>query len=185
MPLKDKSIKGRVGKNDWLRTGLALLSNEGPQALRIDRLCAAIGKTRGSFYHHFEDRQTFYEQMLEFWRAEHTDQIIAQVEEAGEVLDRRQLLNELAMQLDQRTETAVRQLAATDKFARKVVAEVDEARVNYLVQLLKQERGLSQQAAEDLARLDYAVFIGYQFLYPDAPESELARIGQLLERLTK
>jgi AcrR family transcriptional regulator len=44
----------RLGLDDWIQAGYALLAEEGIQALKIDRLCDRLGVTKGSFYWHFD-----------------------------------------------------------------------------------------------------------------------------------
>jgi AcrR family transcriptional regulator len=40
-------------KRDWLDWSLDILAEEGVQAIRLERLLASVGLTKGSFYHHF------------------------------------------------------------------------------------------------------------------------------------
>jgi AcrR family transcriptional regulator len=40
-------------RDDWVTAGLAALASGGEGAVRIDRLAAALGVTKGSFHHHF------------------------------------------------------------------------------------------------------------------------------------
>ncbi|MGI9588490.1 MAG: TetR/AcrR family transcriptional regulator, partial [Dietzia maris] len=46
---------GRLSAGDWARAGLDLLMTEGRSAVKISRLCADFGVTKGSFYWHFAD----------------------------------------------------------------------------------------------------------------------------------
>ena len=45
----------RLSVDDWLQAGYTLIAEDGLQALKIDRLCAGLGVTKGSFYWHFPD----------------------------------------------------------------------------------------------------------------------------------
>ena len=64
----------RFGKMDWLEIGFRLLASEGPSALTIGRLTGEARRTRGSFYHHFEDREDFVREMMVEWRERSTEQ---------------------------------------------------------------------------------------------------------------
>ena len=57
----------RLSVDDWIQAGFALLADGGPNALRVDRLCEHIGVTKGSFYWHFTDLQTYRTALLEAW----------------------------------------------------------------------------------------------------------------------
>ena len=57
----------RLSVDDWIELGLALLAEEGVSAIKIDRLCARMGVTKGSFYWHFTDLQAYMEALAERW----------------------------------------------------------------------------------------------------------------------
>jgi AcrR family transcriptional regulator len=57
----------RLSVDDWIQAGFALLTDGGPNALRVDRLCERLGVTKGSFYWHFSDLQAFRTALLEAW----------------------------------------------------------------------------------------------------------------------
>jgi AcrR family transcriptional regulator len=77
-PAKSK----RLSRDDFLSRALEVLSREGDSELRVDRLVAALGVTKGSFYWHFEDRADFVRSLAEFWARWSTDRV---VEELGDV----------------------------------------------------------------------------------------------------
>ena len=57
----------KLGKERWLRTALESIAREGDGKLRIDALAWELNVTKGSFYHHFRDRQEFVDQVVDFW----------------------------------------------------------------------------------------------------------------------
>ena len=57
----------RLSVDDWIQAGFALVAEGGPNALRVDRLCDRLGVTKGSFYWHFADLQTYRTALLEAW----------------------------------------------------------------------------------------------------------------------
>ncbi len=173
----------RFSRDDWLVLGLAQLSAHGPDGLRIEPLCAAAARTRGSFYHHFEDHDAFIDALLEHWREWNTDGVIEMVELEAEISGKRGRLNALAAGLDQHMEIAIRRFAATNPQAAKAVAEVDETRIDYLARMNEEERGEDETRARMLAEIEYAAFIGFQHLLPDADEARLIEIGEMLEQM--
>jgi len=62
---------------DWVAAGLELLRDGGEDAVTVDRLCATLGRTKGSFYHHFEDSAAYQGALLEHWANLHTELPIA------------------------------------------------------------------------------------------------------------
>jgi AcrR family transcriptional regulator len=57
----------RLTVDDWIQAGFALLAEEGPNALRVDRLCEKLGVTKGSFYWHFSDMPTYRSTLVDAW----------------------------------------------------------------------------------------------------------------------
>ncbi len=168
MELSD--LKKRFGKNDWLDLGLGQLANQGPAGLTVEALCEAAGRTRGSFYHHFEDHGAFVAAMMQAWKQRHT------LDVAGEAMARApdiraQALSDLANSLDHGLERAIRQFAQANPAAQAVLREVDELRTGFVAELYEQQ-GLEPALANDIARIEYAAFVGCQIVWPDMPADE-------------
>lgn len=62
-----RSAARRLSADDWIQAGFALLAAGGPNALRVDRLCERLGVTKGSFYWHFSDLQSYRTALIEAW----------------------------------------------------------------------------------------------------------------------
>ena len=82
----------RTHRDDWIEAGLSLLGREGEAALTLERLCAALGRTKGSFYHHFEGMPALGSAMLAAWEQRHTDVPIAAASRERSVARRRRSL---------------------------------------------------------------------------------------------
>jgi AcrR family transcriptional regulator len=61
----------RLSADDWIEAGFAVLADGGPNALRIDALCALLNVTKGSFYWHFTDMPTYRNALVEAWGSLH------------------------------------------------------------------------------------------------------------------
>ena len=57
----------RLSADDWIQAGFALLADTGPNSLRIERLCARLNVTKGSFYWHFTDLQAYRDAIADAW----------------------------------------------------------------------------------------------------------------------
>ena len=68
-------------RSDWIQAGLAAVADDGPNGLRIDRLCRRLGVSKGSFHHHFAGAGDFKRALLAAYEAlvvEALDQAIEQ-----------------------------------------------------------------------------------------------------------
>ena len=70
----------RLSRDDWLEKSLEVLVAEGPSHLRIEDIAAALGVTKGSFYHHFSDRSEFVNQIVRYWDEKYTREISKDVD---------------------------------------------------------------------------------------------------------
>ncbi len=71
----------RARRSDWIEAGLLLLAEEGLESVTIDRLCARLGLTKGSFYWHFKGSQEFLQAMADYWS--HGAQFLDSLESSG------------------------------------------------------------------------------------------------------
>lgn len=193
----------RLTRDDWLVQGLAQLSAIGPEGVRLEAICDSLGKTRGSFYHHFEDHDAFVDQMMALWRDMNTDDVIDMIEaqaeldpaelaefadELGadllaEVGDARGRLNQIAALMDHQLEQAIRRFALTRPAAMVVVEEIDQRRIGFLARLTMQQFQIEAALATALAEIEYATFVGCQHLFPDASPERLEAIGARVDRM--
>ena len=56
-------------RTDWIQAGLAAVADDGPNGLRIDRLCRRLGVSKGSFHHHFAGSGDFKKTVLSAYEA--------------------------------------------------------------------------------------------------------------------
>lgn len=172
-------MSARLGRADWLALGLERLASEGPRALTLESLCAAAGRTRGSFYHHFRDHTAFLDALAERWRTRHTEELIA-MSRTGRATDRLRTIRQLATSVDATVELGMRRLGAANPRIQRVVDEVDRRRIDYMRRLHESRPGVTANQAAGFAWLEYAAYVGSQVLWPDAEPEELARTGDLL-----
>jgi AcrR family transcriptional regulator len=130
-PIKPKK---RLTRSCWQEVALELLKKDGINAVTVDALAAQLGITRGSFYHHFKDRNDLAREMLAYWKQKWTVELRDDVDALG--LDGLQSLIALANLITHRKasgyDTAVRAWAIHDEMAREVVKESDKIRLNFI-----------------------------------------------------
>lgn len=173
----------RLKRDDWLAHGLRILTEHGPNELKVDRLCAHLGVTKGSFYHHFADRQAFVEALLAYWEEQNTDRMIEAAEQA-EPGERSHLLSALVRRADQAPEVALRAWGRHEAPVARFVESVDRKRIDYLAKLIR-AGSKPGTPAKLVAKLLYANLVGLQQLGPLITAREWQQMDDLLERWLK
>jgi len=170
----------RLNHCDWLNFGLDTI-NTGAD-LTIDGLCRTAGKTKGSFYHHFKNHNEFVSAMMQHWEKTSTAAVIKESLEitgsngtSGPAL--RRVIDRV---LDHKLEVALRRFAAGNTIAAEIMGRVDETRLFHLIGLISALPDQTRQSAEWLARIEYAMFVGCQVLWPEKePETLFNSDGTL------
>ena len=126
--------KPRLSRNSWLEVALELLQDDGINAVTVDALAVKLGVTRGSFYHHFKDRNDLSKEMLEYWKEKWTVEIRDDIASLG--LDGLQsltaMMNLIHHRKSARYDSAIRAWAIHDEQAGEIVGEADKIRLNFI-----------------------------------------------------
>lgn len=160
----------RATQEDWLEAGLTLLRERGHDALTIDALCRALGRTKGSFYHHFADVSGFSQRLLEHWEKRSTEDIILAADTSRTPSERRARLYASVRTVESGVERALQAWALRDPVAREVRARVDARRIAYLAEL-RRAAGVKPKTAERIAQIEYAAFLGALQIF-ELPQAE-------------
>lgn len=151
-------VAERLTKSAWIRYGLAVLSEQGIEAIKVLPLAKALNVSRGSFYWHFADLTDYRSELLKGWQEVTTDRVILDLAtQAGN--DRLKLLMGRAFVNDRGLEQAVRYWASQDSAVAAVVATVDAQRIAYIEQLLL-KAGLEAKRAKGRAIFIYWAYLG-------------------------
>lgn len=165
--------------SDWLEQGLALLATEGIEALTIDAMCQKLGVTKGSFYHHFKNRQAYLKAILEYWEEEYTSRFISYSQQGISKEEQIERLNQLVVKAFGGNEVYIRSWAQVDPLAREFQERVDQRRINYLYELHKNWLA-DEKEAYAMAQLTYSSLIGSQTIMPRLTKDEFKIMTQLL-----
>ena len=173
----------QTSRQDWIEEGFRILASEGDGGLTVDALCERLERTKGSFYHHFEGRPGYVEDLLAVWERQATDRIIASGRSDAPVKERLRAVNRQASELkNARLERAIRGWAAREPQARRVQDRVDRKRLEFLIELCA-ERMQDQEAAELLARIFQLTLVGAQHVDPPFEGEELYDALRFLDPL--
>ena len=153
-------------REDWIEEGFRVLASEGDVGLTVEALCERLERTKGSFYHHFDGRPGYVEDLLAAWERQATDRIIASGRSDAPVKDRLRAVNREASELkNARLERAIRGWATREPQARRVQDRVDRKRLEFLVELCT-ERMEDPKAAVLLAKIFQLALVGAQHVDP-------------------
>ncbi|MEM8789609.1 MAG: helix-turn-helix domain-containing protein [Pseudomonadota bacterium] len=164
--------RGRFAATDWLDLALAELSAHGPDAVKLDAICAAAKLTRGSFYHHFKDHDRFLVAIARRWQAVHTTDIVNRFEGREPDAATIDSLNDAVIAIDYRLELGIREIARRRSAVADVVREADRARLDLLTTLYTARFGLDRKRAQRFALLEYAALAGLILIDPEMPQDE-------------
>jgi AcrR family transcriptional regulator len=138
-------------------------------AVAIEPLATKLGATKGSGYWHFANRADLVEATLQRWEREHTEQVIAQVEQHA---DPRERLRNLLHAVVGRTSLQTVELSllgyADDPIVGPVLKRVTERRLGYLTRLFA-ELDFDGPQAKRRALLAYTTYLGHAQLARTAP----------------
>jgi AcrR family transcriptional regulator len=140
---------------------LRLLAREGRNGLRIGRLCAGLGVTSGSFYHHFGSWEGFVAALLEHWEREEVSRIVELVNASDDPVERVTRMKHLALTVPHEAETAIRAWATVDPAVEAAQRAVDRGRLRALSDVLAPVV-TDADRRERLAALGVAVLAGHQ-----------------------
>ncbi|MCK6068299.1 MULTISPECIES: TetR/AcrR family transcriptional regulator [Microbacterium] len=179
-----------AARDRWLDEGLRVLAEEGAAGLRIDRVAARIGLSKGSFHHHFDGAEAYKRAVLECFEhlcIDALDDAIAGQGDSDADAGPREILARLTALIQPhdaglyrpQLEVAVRAWATTDAEARTVQARVDEARVRAL-QSVWRPLVHSDAQAHAAALLPYLVAVGGAMAMPPVGAEELQGVFELL-----
>lgn len=173
---KTKRVKDSpLTERDWIEAASEILVKENVRGINLDKLCAKLGVTKGSFYWHFKKRGDLLEAMLVDWRRRMTFNVIQTTMRRGATsLDRLKRVLLLPRHGSARSSAAVEQ--SIRDWSRRgaqplaAVREVDELRLNFIEELFR-ERGLPKTEAARRAYLAYCMVMGDSILHDTVPNT--------------
>jgi AcrR family transcriptional regulator len=172
----------KIDKKDWIEEGFNALTETGPQALTIDTLCERLGVTKGSFYHHFRNRQDYIQELMEAWKQETTEAIVNRSRSEPEIAKRTEKLLRLVFDIPGKRDLAVRALALYEPSARLVQEKIDRSRRAYLEELNRSFFN-DADAAGAMALIDYAWYLGIRTMVPPPDEDDMEKMTALYKKL--
>jgi AcrR family transcriptional regulator len=133
----------QLDRTAWLKAAANAVADEGINGTRILPLSKRLGVTRGSFYWHYADHADFVRAFIVYWRDQQLRAIDNfrspspdPIKSYAHLLE--VALNDSVPELRRlKVEFALRGYARRDAFAAKAVSEVDRARTDLLLPLVR------------------------------------------------
>lgn len=181
---KQRRRAPRLTTEDWTNRAKELLIAEGVQAVKINRLCADLKVTKGSFYWHFADIDELMTSIAESWIAE-TKAVLAQLGELHALPPLEQVRAMALRLVDERNgemERSLREWARTDARIAAMIAEADTF-IFTTVQSALEEAGLAHADARVRAGLLVYAGIGFASGQSALPTPTVEEIDGLVRML--
>jgi AcrR family transcriptional regulator len=170
-------------RDRWIDEGMAVLREQGAAGVRVDRIAARLGLTKGSFHHHFRGADDYRRALLHRYESDTTAAIEAAVTAvAGLDAERAVMALPAHADVDPDLDGAVRGWAVEDDEARAVLQRVDAARLDALVRLWRQVLP-DRRRARTAALVPHLVMIGASMARPTPTDRELRDVFALLATL--
>ncbi|MGE0717545.1 MAG: TetR/AcrR family transcriptional regulator [Alphaproteobacteria bacterium] len=172
MPGEARVNGGRLARADWIEAARRALVAGGVASVKVDRLAAGLGVTRGSFYWHFADRDELLAALLGHWEATNTAPMEQRVADAGPD-GHAKLAALVRLWIDEVAfspayDAAVRDWARHDRAAAAAVRRIDDRRIALLAAIFA-DIGFEGVDAFVRARVAYFHQVGYYALEIQEP----------------
>jgi AcrR family transcriptional regulator len=168
-------------KLDWLEFALDMLIKKGPEVLKITPLCDLKGVTKGSFYHHFKNRDVFIDTLMEHWYQKMTLDFIRQANTESSPMERLNKLDQVIAGQNIEAEMHIRAWSLKEKSIALHLGKIDQQRQDYLAGCYR-DLGLDDQAAKDIALMAYANFLGMQQVHPRPSIETVLRVTTMASK---
>ncbi|MBC2837607.1 TetR/AcrR family transcriptional regulator [Paragemmobacter straminiformis] len=167
-------------REDWVRTALQILVEEGAAAVKIMTLAKRMGCSRSNFYWFFKDREALLAELLAYWQARNTAAIIDRAARPAARISQG-VLNIFDCWanpdlFDARLDFAVREWARRSAAVAAEVGRADSRRLDAIAALFTRF-GASPTQAIVRARTLYFMQLGYYAL--DISETPAQRMALL------
>lgn len=169
--MADRRSSRPLDAADWTQAALDAIADGGLAAVAIEPLAKRLGTTKGSFYWHFAHREALVHAALERWEHEHTEGVIALVDQEAEPGDRLLRLFELVLHGSRHDRIEMGLLAAAEHpWVEPVLRRATERRVDYVAEQYR-ALGCARSEARQRAVLAVSVYLGHVQLGRTAPSA--------------
>lgn len=176
-----------AARGRWLDEGFRILAAEGASGVRIDRIAARLGLSKGSFHHHFAGAEGYKRDLLAHYETFSIRALESAIASVGANASAREVLGALtgliragdAELYRPELDVAVRAWAVSDAEVRTVQERVDAARLAALRRVWDRVTDDPERARLS-ALLPYVLAVGAGFVVPPVSPEDLRGLYEIL-----
>jgi AcrR family transcriptional regulator len=161
MPASTQPKRGpQLSGDDWKAAAIDAIVAGGVAAVAVEPLAATLGATKGSFYHHFPNRDALIVAALEDWERSDTEVVIQRMELIADPGERLRAIMAAALaDREGASRDAALVAACTHPLVKPVVERVTRRRLSYITDVCV-ELGFPSAQARRRALLLYSSYLG-------------------------
>lgn len=156
-----KKERSTLSAGDWEQQALVLIAEKGIRAVAVESLAARMGVTKGSFYWHFQNRESLLEQSLIRWEKHDAANLQTSL---GAITDPRERLRSFFRRTgrEKLTHNVYSSLcmASDHPQVEPLLERVAQRRMKHIAKAFE-EIGFDPQEASHRARLTYSAYLGF------------------------
>ena len=156
-----KKERSTLSAGDWEQQALVLIAEKGIRAVAVESLAVRMGVTKGSFYWHFQNRESLLEQSLIRWEKHDAANLQASL---GAIADPRERLRSFFRRTgrEKLTHNVYSSLcmASDHPQVEPLLERVAQRRMKHIEKAFE-EIGFDPQEASHRARLTYSAYLGF------------------------
>ncbi|MDV6903793.1 TetR/AcrR family transcriptional regulator [Pseudomonas aeruginosa] len=123
----------KLTRNHWVAAGLEALDQEGHTGVSAENLARRLNVTRGSFYHHFRNREDFVRTLLAKWEEDYTERMLAYAAQGRSATETLMRYLSIAAEKQPGREVAIRAWSLIDPLVAEFQQRVDATRLAFAV----------------------------------------------------
>jgi len=175
-------------KQDWILLGYKLFSENGMSGIVVEKMALMLKVNKSSFYWHFKTKNEFLTEIISFWVATDTNNIITMVESKPSGKEKMNGLIALAFKKEPYLDFIffLKRYARKDKKIQTLIDTIDGQRIAYTKSILI-EMGFTESEASIKSTLFYKYLIGYNEMirYKKQPKNYLTEVKIELNQFIK
>ena len=148
-------------REDWIAAGLETLDQEGYIQVSGERVARRLNVTRGSFYHHFRNREDFVRALLSAWEEDYTVRMLDYAAKGSGPVQVLKRYVHIAADKQPNREVAIRAWALHDPLVAEYQARVDATRLAFAIKT-SEASFLPSKQAQLVGEMAHLLLIGGQ-----------------------
>ncbi|MGO4549088.1 TetR/AcrR family transcriptional regulator [Paenibacillus sp. 2TAB23] len=162
-------------EQDWIKLGLKLFAEGGPEALVVEKLAKQLGSSKTSFYWYFKTRAAFIKRIIVSWQELATASFIAHLQAQESASPREKIYHLLRVMFStvegQDFIYHLRNLGASESEYADILQIIKKQRLDYMTSLLM-DYGQSHEDAASKSELLYSYYLGWHERHKHKPPSD-------------